>query len=271
MPRRHFDDLPEAARKAVETQAGHIKAARTAPGGINSGIAVLLDTEGGTVFVKGIPADHPQAASQRREVAVSPHLPAACPRLLWHVEAGNWVLLGYEALHGTHADYTDSKDLVLVLDALRELQDVTVPATVLLKRAEHRWSAYADQGTADLFKGDALLHTDFAPDNVLIDERAHIIDWAWPTFGAPFIDPYVLAVRLMEAGHTPGAAITWVSRLPSWRQARAQAIDAFAVAVMRMWREIAHQDPQPWKETMASKAAELRSFLLTNPWTTHRP
>ncbi|MDQ0761947.1 aminoglycoside phosphotransferase [Streptomyces canus] len=267
MDRIHYDDLPQAARQAVEIQTGRIKGARTTGGGINSGVAAVLDGEGGPVFVKGIPREHPQAVSQAREVAVAPYLPAACPRLLWHLEAGGWVLLGYEVIDGRHADYTDSGDLVLVLTALRELQEVTAPDVPELKRAEQRWTAYADEGTAGLFAGTALLHTDWAPHNVLIgDGRAHLIDWAWPTQGAGFIDPHVLAVRLMEAGHSAGDAVTWVRRIMSWREAGRAELDAFSVTSMRMWREIADNDPQPWKVTMAGCAAELRAFLLASSW-----
>jgi hypothetical protein len=264
MPRIAFEDLPQAARRAVETQTGHIKAARTAGGGINSGVAAFLDTERSRLFVKGIPSDHPQAVSQAREIAIAPHLPAASPRLLWHVDAGGWVILGYEAIAGRQADYTDSGDLVLVLDALQELQQVTAPDLSEVKRAEQRWAGYADQGTADLFAGRSLLHTDFAPHNVMIDGRAHIIDWAWPTVGAAFIDPHVLAVRLMEAGHSAEDAVHWVQRVPSWREASPSALLAFSTAVVRSWREIADQDPQPWKIAMAGHAAGLKAYLLAS-------
>ncbi|MGJ3560566.1 hypothetical protein ACR6C2_26950 [Streptomyces sp. INA 01156] len=61
MIRRHFHDLPVEARQAVTGKVGPIHAARTADGGLNSGIAAFIDTDHGPVFVKGIPTDHPQA------------------------------------------------------------------------------------------------------------------------------------------------------------------------------------------------------------------
>ncbi|MGI5380503.1 hypothetical protein ACQEV2_41035 [Streptomyces sp. CA-251387] len=122
-----------------------------------------MEAESGLVFVKGIPTDHPQAVSQAREIAIAPYLPAVCPRLLWHVEAGGWVLLGYQVINGPHADYRDSADVVLVLDALQELQQVTAPEVPALKLAEQRWASYADEATAELFAGSTLLHTDWAP------------------------------------------------------------------------------------------------------------
>ena len=54
MIRRHFHDLPVEARQAIADKAGPVHAARTADGGLNSGIATFLDTDHGPVFVKGI-------------------------------------------------------------------------------------------------------------------------------------------------------------------------------------------------------------------------
>lgn len=261
MPRRHFHELPAEARQAVADKAGPIRAASTAGGGMNSGIAALLDTDSGPVFVKGIPADHPQAPAQQREAAINPHLPRACPRLYWHLEVGGWVLLGYEVLAGRHADYAPgSPDLPLVA-ALAELQEVTAPADIAVKAAEQRWAAYAPPSTAPLFAGDTLLHTDFAPDNVLIDQRAHLIDWAWPTRGAAWIDPAVLILRLVDAGHTVDEADAFARTFPSWQAADLAAKAAFGTANGALWREIASEEASPWKVGMAAHAAVLAAFL----------
>ena len=57
-------------------------------------------------------------------------------------------------------------------------------------QARQRWAAYVDRkADLDLIDGDALLHTDFNPLNLLLGpDRTSIIDWAWPTRGAAFID-----------------------------------------------------------------------------------
>ncbi len=262
MPRRHFHDLPAEARQAVADKTGTVHAARTADGGLNSGIAAFLDTGSGTVFVKGIPADHAQAPAQRREAAINPHLPRACPRMYWHLEAGGWDLLGYEVLVRRHADYSPgSPDLRLVAAAVADLQDVTAPHDIAIKAAEQRWAAYAPTGTADLFAGDTLLHTDLAPHNVLVDQRAHIIDWAWPTRGAAWIDPAVLILRLMEAGHSAPAANEWAcEHFPSWRAAPHPAVLAFSRASATAWDEIARSDPQGWKKEMSRHAHDWVTF-----------
>jgi hypothetical protein len=116
-----------------------------------------------------------------------------------------------------------------------------------VKQAEQRWAAYLDNNAApDLLGGQTLLHTDFNPLNVLIGAgKAWIIDWAWPTRGAAFIDPVCFLLRLMLSGHTAVEAEAWAAHCDSWAAASDKAIDAFAIACARLYAEIAHEDPQP--------------------------
>ncbi len=116
-----------------------------------------------------------------------------------------------------------------------------------MKQAEQRWAAYLDNNAArGLLAGQTLLHTDFNPLNVLIGTGiAWIIDWAWPTRGAAFIDPACFLLRLMLGGHTAAQAETWAAQCDSWAAASERAIDAFAVACARLYAEIAREDPGP--------------------------
>lgn len=266
MYRIAFGQLPAEVRQAVADRTGAVHHAATTSGGMNSGIASVLETDSGAVFVKGIPADHPQVGAQQREAAVAAHLPSSCPRLYWHLELDGWSLLGYEVVDGRHADYAPgSPDLPLVEAALAELQGITAPADVAIKQAVDRWAQYAPPGTLQHFDGDALLHTDFAPDNVLIcGGRARLIDWAWPARGAAWIDPGALALRLVEAGHPVESAIEFADRFPSWRSAAPEALAGFARATATLWREIAEQDDTAWKRAMAEHAAALARALGAN-------
>lgn len=259
--RIHWDALPLDARHAVERHVGPVLHAETAPAGANSGIATTVRTADTILFVKGVPTDHPQAGTQAREAAVNPYLPDSSPRLLCHVQAAGWDLIGYERIVGRHADYTPgSPDLALAAAALVELQNTPCP-NIDLKLAEQRWAPYARSSGTEQFSGDTLLHTDLAPHNMLVTDRAHLIDWAWPTRGAAWIDPAVLILRLMEAGHTASAADAWTrERLPSWAAASPSAVLAFSEANARAWDEIAREDPQMWKKDMSRYAHDWVTY-----------
>jgi len=136
------------------------------------------------------------------------------------------------------------------------------PELSQLKRAEQRWATHVDRpDEVVLLAGETLLHTDYSPDNVLIHgPHARLVDWAWPTRGAAFIDSACLIVRLIFAGHTAAQAEQHVASLPAWRSAPARGLDVFASALARMWVQIAEADPSPWKTGMARSANAWRAF-----------
>ncbi|MEU8591191.1 aminoglycoside phosphotransferase [Streptomyces sp. NPDC048664] len=269
LPRCDFHALPTVARHAVTRFTGPVTAAHNRGDGTRPGLAAVLETLAGNVFVKGIPAADPRAAFLAEEAAAHPHLPAVCPRLLWQAEAGGWCLAGHEFIDGRPADYgPDSRDLVAVLAALGELQEAALPAGTDIGTAERRWAAWAPEGTAHLFAGRTPLHADLAPDDVLVDAdgRVRVTGWSRPTAGAPWIDPYLLALRMVEAGQGPGYAVTWVRRLASWRTADPKAVAAFAAAITRARRERADAEPAPERTAGARHAARLERFLAASPW-----
>lgn len=139
---------------------------------------------------------------------------------------------------------------------------MTAPADLDIKEAADRWKNYVPLNVLHYFRGTALLHTDFAPDNILITGgRARLVDWAWPTRGAAWIDPGALALRLMEAGHSVEDALGFADRFPSWHDAEAGALAAFGMASAALWHEISEQSPAEWKQGMARHAALLADHL----------
>jgi hypothetical protein len=255
--RTDWEDLGQDVRDLIQAQTGPALHPRTVLSGLNSQLAVVLDTGAGQVFVKGLRTDHPGVVRQRREAMINPYVLPVAPRLRWQAEGAGWSLLGFDYLpHARHADYAPgSADLPAVVHALNQLQRIPCP-DLPVKRAEQRWAAYLDDDAArDLLAGETLLHTDFNPLNVLMDAgTARIIDWAWPTRGAAFIDPACFLLRLILAGHTAAQAEAWAARCDSWASAPDNAISAFALACVRLYSEIAQQDPQPWKQRLAAAA-----------------
>jgi hypothetical protein len=252
-----WDDLPAATRQAIEQHTGHVRSAITVPAGQNSAIAAVLTTEAGAVFVKGLHRSYPRRWNQDMEAMINPYVARVSPRLLWRVE-GEWDVLGFEAVNGGHADYRPgSADLGKVARTAAALGQMECP-TVPVKLAEHRWSEYVDSpDELRWLAGNRLLHTDYNPHNVLISGgRALLIDWAWPTRGAGWIDPVCLLLRLMADGHTTATAKQVVADVPAWRTAPQEGLAVFARVCTRMWQEIADNNPLEWTQRMARVARE---------------
>lgn len=268
MQRFEWHDLPKSVRRAIEQQSGTVIKAEATSEGLNSHLAAVLYTENGSLFVKGIRADHPAVGAQQREAAINPYVRNVTPALLWQTEVNGWNLLGFECVEGRHADYTPgSSDLTNVVEVLTELGRIRAPE-LPLRVAEERWAEHADDpATLELLAGDTLLHTDISPYNILITSGpARVIDWAWPTKGAAFIDPCYFAIRLMAAGHTPEQAERWAALVPAWLHAPREAVDAFVAISARMWGEIAENAPDDgWKQRMGRVAASWLHARRTGP------
>ena len=254
-----WDDLPQSLKQAIEARTGRIADVRVATAGQNSPLAAVIDTGDGKVFVKGMPSDHRRVITQAREAAVASLVIEISPALLWNFDEAGWNVLGYEYVDGRHADYTpgspDLDRLVHLMDALSAIKVSDDPGP--FKRAEDRWKLYVDDPeSASAFAGPVLTHSDWTPDNVLVSpHRAWLIDWAWPTLGAPWTDPACWVLRLMASGgHTAPEAEWQASRLPAFQAADPAHIDLFAAANVRLWDEIAHSSASAWTKDMARAA-----------------
>lgn len=107
MQRTDWDDLGQPVRDLIQAQTGPVHGAQTVAAGLNSQLAVVLETATGPVFVKGLRADHPGVVRQHREAMINPYVLPVAPRLRWHIERAGWNLLAFNCLPGTrHADYT---------------------------------------------------------------------------------------------------------------------------------------------------------------------
>lgn len=252
-------------RALMRGHVGEVVSIRATEYGFSSDLTALAECEKGTFFVKAM-RNRPggRRDSLMREKCVNPYVRQVSPALLWHAEDAEWVVLGFEAVEGRPSDISPgSPDLRQAVDLVVTVGSLDLPE-VARYWPETRWDAYVgDAGDTGLFRGDALLHTDVNADNVLIgEENAWLVDWAWPTRGAAFIDPACLVLQLIGAGHSPDSAESWVASCPAWTTADRRAIDTFALANLRMYEAFAERRPEAaW---LASMAAVARS------WSDHR-
>ena len=256
--RIQWGELPDSLKEAISARAGTIIAGHAVTDGQNSPLAAVVETSDGRVFVKGMPSGHHMTRAQAREAAAAPLVREISPALLWHFDEAGWNVLGFEHIDGRAADYSPgSPDLELIVGLMEALSRVEVPVGHgPVKYAEDRWKSYVDEPNDSLvLAGTALTHTDWMPDNVLISGgRAWLVDWAWPTLSAPWLDPACWLLRIMARGHSAGQAEAWAARLPAYADADPAHVDVFARANVSMWDEIEQGNGSEWAKKMAHTA-----------------
>jgi hypothetical protein len=258
-------ELDAALASLIERRTGPITTAARTERGYMSDYSGIIGTAEGRVFVKAM-RDRPggRLESLLREETVSPYVRHVSPPLLWRERDYGWLALGFEYLDDIrHASFkTDSADIPAVISAIDRIGRTPLPDAVR-DWPENRYDRYAADGEAALFAGSALLHGDIGPDNFLMlpGGEAKVVDWAWPTRGAGFIDPSLLVVQLVSAGYTAAEAEKHASGCTAWREADPDAITAFARAMVGMYEVIEQRDPASWRKAMTRAAEE---------WTRHR-
>lgn len=292
MTRYDWESLPAPVRESVEARCGQVVKAEPPAAGRNSDFAAILHLAGGgEVFCKGVVAASQAATGQAREARVNPLLPPPlAPRLLWQVEAEGWQLLAFERVAGQHANLSpDSPDLPLVTDAVStmavELADVDVDVPPMATKIDRMsawnrlladppadvdpWAAprldefaTIERRTCELIEGTALLHTDLHSLNILVGERAWIIDWAWAQRGVAWLDAAILLIRLIEAGHTPAQAEAWAARTPAWAGANPDVVTGFAVSIFGLWEYLQLMRPLPNRPAAAAAARDWTRYRI---------
>ncbi|GGY17111.1 hypothetical protein [Streptomyces djakartensis] len=175
MNRIEWQNLPSAARIAVERHTGPAQAAEAPPHGVMSRLACTVSTSTGRAFVKGTRRDDPQAWVYRHEANVTRIAPCA-PKVLWEADAGGWLLYGYEYVHGRHPDLTPgSRDLVQLVRTLSVLTEAPWPETLHKKPLHSRWTEFLSEDVPSGLQGRGLAHTDTSPHNMLITPAGELL------------------------------------------------------------------------------------------------
>ncbi len=261
MRRNDWPDLPTKVRIAVRGHTGEVIRSEPAESGEHSDITATLWAETGPVFIKGVRIDTqaPDYWSLRREVRINQHVTHLAPRLLWHVEAGGWLVAGFEYVRGRHPDYSpDSPDLVYLAGVVNSLYATATPEGMSL-RVESRWQHVGVELSP--MSGDNLLHTDLNPGNLLITEnQVYVIDWGHVTRGADWIEPGLAIPWLLQAGHTAAMADRWMSQFPAWRAADEAAVDVFSQVNAKKWAAFVTDAPVPWAVRMACATQQWADY-----------
>ncbi|MGI5170053.1 phosphotransferase [Spirillospora sp. CA-253888] len=264
--RADWTDLPQTLRSEIETKTGPISRIEPAPVGNHADIASTLFTPHGRVFVKAarklVDKDGPEVLSLRREACVNLVVTEFAPRLRWQAETEGWLMLGFDYVEGRPADFSPgSPDLEVLAKTVHAIQNLPCP-DVPMPAGERRWQRFADAPSR--LAGGTLLHTDLNEDNFIItaDGRAYVVDWAFVTRGAPWLELALLVPWLIKAGHSPKAAGQWVSQFPSWAQAPAADIDMFTAAFAKQWRTAGETRSDGWISRHADLTARWANYRL---------
>ena len=261
-----WEELPAPVRAEIERRIGKILATSSVAGGNNSQLGLRITTDAGVdMFVKGNEISRPEARFLAREAHAAEaagHI--ASPGLVWNGVVAGWSLLVFEFIAGRPARFAvGSGDLGLLADALGRISKVSVVRKAL-PAAEERWARYiTDPALRSSVGGSSLCHTDFNPENVLISNgRAVLVDWAWATIGASWIDPVIAPVWLIStAHHTPREAEAWAQRSSNWASVPRSTLAGFAEANARMWSEIAAKNVGDWSQNLHDAAARWAAHL----------
>lgn len=243
MPRTPWADLPSPARRAIEQHTGPVLRATDLDGGLNCAAAARLRTPNGDLFAKAAADGTDGARHQAREAAIAPWLPAVAPAVAGHAQAAGWHLIATTWIPARHADLTPgSRDLTAVAETLTKASRCTPPTDAPIPPLVSVWDGHATPAEADFLTGDCLVHADLHAENILINDRAWLIDWAMCARGPAWVDTAEAAVRLMENGHTAADALAWAARIPAWRDAPSAAVAAWVDVSCRSWEALMGPD-----------------------------
>ncbi|MBK6015167.1 phosphotransferase [Streptomyces sp. MBT53] len=263
MDRIEWHDLPAPTRAAVERHTGPVEQAETAPHGVMSRLACTIRTRAGRAFVKGTAHDDPQAWVYRHEAQVTGNAPRA-PRVLWEIDAGGWVLYGYEYVEGRYPDLTPgSDDLAPLVRTLIVVSKTPWPETLHKKPLHTRWAEFLPKDIPTGLQGRGLAHTDMSPHNMLLSDAGELVllDWALACPAPAWADTALTIPRLISAGHKPEYAETIARQVPAYFEAEPATVTTFARTVYIAWENWERTRPMPHRAALTAAA---------QAWATHR-
>jgi hypothetical protein len=82
--------------------------------------------------------------------------------------------------------------------------------------------------------GETFVHTDLNPANLIVSpDGLRVVDWAFATRAAPWVELALLVQWLIGSGHAPEVAEEWMARCPTWGATNPEVLDAVRVEERR--------------------------------------
>ena len=245
--RKDWTALPDAVASGIAERAGGTRVT-PASGGDHAEIAATVAGPDGKVFVKAACSELGQR-SLRYEVAatLAVDLPYR-PRIHWQFETDGWLVAGFEHLDGRHADLAPgSQDLGLLAAALEDL--ARTPAA-----CGQQWFTPAGRlgFSHPAMNGGTLVHSDLNPTNLIMTGTGlRIVDWAYATKAAPWVELALIPQWLIGSGHAPEQAERWLTALSAWSTTGPATLDYFAFRNAEKWSSKAQSSTAAWVHDLA--------------------
>jgi len=244
--------LPEAVKTEIAGRVGGVPEVISASSGDHAEIAATMTGPAGKVFVKAASSEF-GIRSLRYELLASRAVPLSCsPVVEWDIESHGWLVIGFEHCEGPHADLSPgSPDLDLLEVAVKELGATPAPDLPLFSPAGRLGFEHP------ALTGHTLIHTDLNPANLIVTPSGlRIVDWAFTTKAAAWVELALLVQWLIGSGHTPEQAEEWLARFPAWIASDPQTLDEFASRNASKWSGKAGQSTARWMHDLAAWTAQ---------------
>ncbi|MEU5789756.1 phosphotransferase [Micromonospora purpureochromogenes] len=254
--RSDWTALPESVTTGIAERVGGAFDVTPASSGNHAEIASTVTGPAGKVFVKAASGEL-SVRSLRYELAVTRAIDRYPPAVLWHFDSDGWLVVGTEHLAGPHPDLSPgSTDLDLLAVTLKGLQETPAPD-------ESWFTPPARLGFAHpAMDGEALIHSDLNPANLIVTPHGlRIVDWAWATKAAPWVELALLVQWLIGSGHRAEQAEEWLAQFPAWTATDRTVLDDFASKNASKWSAKSRQTTESWVHDLAR---------WTGEWAAHR-
>ncbi|MFE9207142.1 phosphotransferase family protein [Micromonospora sp. NPDC007230] len=252
--RSDWTALPESVTAGIAERIGGAFDVTPASSGNHAEIASTVTGPAGRVFVKAASGGL-SVRSLSYELAATRAIDRHPPAVLWHFESDGWLVVGTEHLAGPHPDLSPgSADLDLLAVTLKELQETPASAQPWFTPAARLGFAHP------AMDGETLIHSDLNPANLIVTKHGlRIVDWAWATKAAPWVELALLVQWLIGAGHSAEQAEEWLAQFPAWTATAREVLDDFASRNASKWSAKSRQSTDRWVHDLAMWTGEWAS------------